>query len=59
MKVIEYILQSAPVLVPLLLYFLRNETRLARIETHIEWIRQNLKAPKVGDNPEIQTTEAD
>lgn len=59
LEITHYLKQSAPVLVPLLLYFLRNETRLARIETHIQWIKKhiNLGLPKVGDNPENGTTE--
>jgi len=51
-EIAQYMKQSAPVLIPLLLYFLRNETRLARIETHIQWIKKNLNPAKVGEETE-------
>lgn len=53
----QYLKQSAPVLVPLLLYFLRNETRLARIETHIQWIKKTLEVQSSQPNSEKHTQE--
>lgn len=52
----EYIKASAPVLVALILYFVRIETRFARIETHLKWIKAQLNPKKVGENTAVNPT---
>jgi hypothetical protein len=41
---VQYIIINAPILLILLLYFIRLERRLTKIETNLEWIQKNINS---------------
>lgn len=43
-NIVEYILQSLPIIVALIIWAVRLEKKITRIETDISWIKKELPA---------------
>lgn len=53
---IDYFIQALPIIVVLLIYFVRIETRFARLANDISWIKVTLSNVQCRKNPIKEST---